>query len=141
MSGKPSSSAFDKVRGGKLVFKGVGDVSKLIKKKKHKKHKRTTDAENDPTGGGEGGNPEGREGGVTAGEAPGADGGPKAGDDEYDTGIGFAPDGRKKTPKYEEMFPFETVRYAYTKPEKMKMKTREDALDERAKKKADKYCK
>jgi hypothetical protein len=57
---------------------------------------------------------------------------------EIDTGIGFAPSGQKKTAKYEEMFPEEAQKLGYTSLGKG---NREAALDERAAKRADRYCK
>ncbi|KAG0570392.1 hypothetical protein KC19_6G158800 [Ceratodon purpureus] len=59
------------------------------------------------------------------------------GSDAIDTGTGHAPDG-KKSKKYEELFPVETKRFGYVIPQ---AKSREAALDERVKKKADRYCK
>lgn len=63
---------------------------------------------------------------------------PKEEDGGIDTGIGFAPSGEKKTAKYEEMFPEEAQKLGYTSKE---IGNREAALDARAKKRADRYCK
>ena len=113
-----SKSTFDKVRGGKLVFKGDTGPQKKIKKKKKKASQQVEDSE------------------AVDGLVHEQDGG---GEEDIDTGIGFAPTGAKKTPKYEDMFPFEAEKYAYVAP--VKVKSRESALDERQKRKADRYCK
>lgn len=121
------SSSYEKVRGGKLSFKGGLGPEKTLDKKKHKKKMLKKDPK-----------PEGAADAVAV-EA--------AGDkekemeatvvDAIDTGTGHAPDG-KKSKKYEELFPVETKRFGYVIP---KAKSREAALDERVKKKADRYCK
>ena len=76
-------------------------------------------------------------------EIDGAEEGTKKKEDEkdfeIDVGIGHAPDGGKKTKLYEDMFPVETKRFGY-ETEKKKL-SREEALDIRVKKKADRYCK
>lgn len=56
---------------------------------------------------------------------------------EFDTGTGHAPDG-KKSKTYEALFPVETKRHGYVIPA---VESRSAALDERVKKKADRYCK
>lgn len=112
------SSSYDKVRGGKLTFKGGLGPEKTIDKKKKKKTKK--DPKQDGEAEDAGGNQE-----------------KSAEDDVIDTGTGHAPDG-KKSKKYEELFPVETRRFGYVIP---KAKSREAALDERVKKKADRYCK
>lgn len=63
---------------------------------------------------------------------------PKEDENALDTGIGFAPSGQKKTAKYEEMFPEEAQKLGYTS---LEIGDREAALDARAKKRADRYCK
>ena len=119
------SSSYEKVRGGKLSFKGGLGPEKTLDKKKHKKKKLKKEPAQD--------------GDEAAGDAT-AD---KARDEEakaldaIDTGTGHAPDG-KKSKKYEELFPVETKRFGYVIPQ---AKSREAALDERVKKKADRYCK
>ena len=113
-----SESTFDKVRGGKLVFKGDSGPQKKIKKKKKKASQQLEENK------------------AVEGQVPGQGDGAE---EEFDTGIGFAPTGAKKTPKYEDMFPFEAEKYAYVAP--VKVKSRESALDERQKRKADRYCK
>ncbi|KAL2631974.1 hypothetical protein R1flu_016660 [Riccia fluitans] len=111
------SSSYEKVRGGKLSFKGGLGLEKKITKKKKSKHP-----------------PKAEE------EAPANEGGEDAKEkesEEIDTGTGHAPDG-KKSKKYEELFPVETKRFGYVIPGAA---SREAALDERVKKKADRYCK
>ncbi|KAL3689813.1 hypothetical protein R1sor_016122 [Riccia sorocarpa] len=110
------SSSYEKVRGGKLTFKGgLGPEKKIAKKKKSKPPPK---AEEEGGAGNEGGED------ASAKES-----------EEVDTGTGHAPDG-KKSKKYEELFPVETKRFGYVIPEKA---SRESALDERVKKKADRY--
>eukprot|EP00249_Psilotum_nudum_P009844 c22186_g1_i1 orf=251-592(+) len=105
-------SSYENVRGGKLSFKGGLDPKKKIDKKKKKKK---TENEEGSTGG--------------------ADGHVLC--QMVDTGIGFAPDG-KKSKNYEELFPVEAKKLGLTGQD---VPSREDALDERVKKKADRYCK
>ncbi|GBG72985.1 hypothetical protein CBR_g12703 [Chara braunii] len=116
------SAPYDRVNMSKLKLKGgedVGDGKQLKKKKKRKKKgEGASKAE-------EGGEVEGGNGGVQLEE-----------DAPYDIGTGHAPDG-KKSKKYEELFPAEAARFKYQLPEG----SREAALDERVKKKADRYCK
>jgi len=121
------------VRGGKLSFKGgLGPEKTLDKKKKHRKKKPKTeegDAAEDVN------TTDTKEKEKEKEKDPSA----KTVDahDAIDTGTGHAPDG-KKSKKYEELFPVETKRFGYVVP---KVKSREAALDERVKKKADRYCK
>ncbi|CAM6127534.1 unnamed protein product [Calypogeia fissa] len=122
------SSSYEKVRGSKLNFKGgLGvdrNISKKTKKKKKKIHK------DEPVDGDE--NVElVLEGGEGAAASKSTDA------TEIDTGSGHAPDG-KKSKKYEELFPVETRRHGYVVPS---VDSRTAALDERVKKKADRYCK
>ncbi|KAG0555609.1 hypothetical protein KC19_12G181700 [Ceratodon purpureus] len=129
------SSSYEKVRGGKLSFKGGLGPEKTLDKKKHKKKK----LKKDPVPEGEG-----EEVAVDATgekekekEKGGEDDKDAKARDAIDTGTGHAPDG-KKSKKYEELFPVETKRFGYVIPQ---AKSREAALDERVKKKADRYCK
>lgn len=121
------SSSYDKVRGGKLSFKGLGPEKTLDKKRKKKKQKLKESS--DPA----------EE--VTNIEQPAKEEKEKEKEIQayaaIDTGTGHAPDG-KKSKKYEELFPVETRRFGYVIPQ---AKSREAALDERVKKKADRYCK
>lgn len=130
------SSSYEKVRGGKLTFKGglgLGPEKKISKKKKIKQPAKAEGDEENAL--------------VAAGDAIENDGAePKVEQEsdgkqqpiaEIDTGTGHAPDG-KKSKKYEELFPVETRRFGYVVPTE---ESREAALNERVKKKADRYCK
>ncbi|KAK4778831.1 hypothetical protein SAY86_006359 [Trapa natans] len=117
------SDPYQRAKGGKLTFKGgaLATSSKSIDKK-HKKKKQKKSAEDHV------GDPDI----LTAadGDAEGdADGG---GDGQ---GI-YTIDAAKKM-KYEELFPVEAKKFGYDP--KFKAKTVEDALDDRVKKKADRY--
>jgi hypothetical protein len=125
------SSSYEKVKGGKLSLKGGPGLEKAIdKKKKKKNHKKKAQLGTEE---GEATDP------VAEVEVVGEESGKKSGKPVYDidTGTGHAPDG-KKSKKYEELFPVETKRFGYVIPEVL---SREAALDERVKKKADRYCK
>lgn len=124
------SSSYDKVRGGKLSFKGgLGPEKTLDKKKKHKKKNINKDPKQQEGDAVEEVNVDAKEKEKEVLDAKARD--------AIDTGTGHAPDG-KKSKKYEELFPVETKRFGYVVP---KVKSREAALDERVKKKADRYCK
>eukprot|EP00850_Spirogloea_muscicola_P001922 SM000007S20882 [mRNA] locus=s7:692036:692666:+ [translate_table: standard] len=83
---------------------------------------------------------------AAAGQRGEADAGPG-----YDTGTGHAPAGTVRSKNYEELFPVETARFGYEAPPPppkaagKRLRTappsREAALDERIRKKADRYCK
>ncbi|KAL1217820.1 hypothetical protein V5N11_009592 [Cardamine amara subsp. amara] len=113
------SDPYEKVKGGRLAFKG-GDLAtrKSIekKKKKHKKNKEKLDGAEEvkiaPDG-------------STASTAA-------VGDDIYSI------DAAKKK-KYDELFPVEAKKFGYIP--KSNFESTEDALDDRVKKKADRYCK
>eukprot|EP00246_Nothoceros_aenigmaticus_P018761 TRINITY_DN997_c0_g2_i1.p1 TRINITY_DN997_c0_g2~~TRINITY_DN997_c0_g2_i1.p1 ORF type:complete len:114 (-),score=28.76 TRINITY_DN997_c0_g2_i1:448-789(-) len=112
-----SSGSFEKVRGGKLLFKGGIAPSRSVSKKGKRKKNQGKDSTADVS--------EGADVVLDAGET-------------LDVGTGHAPDG-KKSKKYEELFPVETRKFGYVVPEVAS--SREVALDERVKKKADRYCK
>ncbi|KAL4585596.1 hypothetical protein LXL04_010219 [Taraxacum kok-saghyz] len=129
------SEAYERVKGGRLIFKGgtLASRSKSIDKKKKKKHKKSTDenanaTEEILTGDAATAAAEGA-GGSTA-----AEGGPGEGGDD---GI-YTIDAAKRR-KYDELFPVEAKKFGYDPKEKAK--SVEDALDDRVKKKADRYCK
>lgn len=115
------SDPYERAKGGKLAFKGGGGLaarkSTDMKKKKKKKNKKpASDAE----------------------EAPGedlADGGGDAASGAADI---YTIDAAKRM-KYDELFPVEAKRFGYDP--KSKAKSVEEALDDRVKKKADRYCK
>lgn len=112
-------ASYEKVRGSKLTFKGgLGVEKKISKKTKKKKQLKDQPDENE----------EGGEVAVNPSPDPATD---------IDTGTGHAPDG-KKSKKYEELFPVETKRHGYVIPT---VDSRSAALDERIKRKADRYCK
>ncbi|KAG8065800.1 hypothetical protein GUJ93_ZPchr0004g40369 [Zizania palustris] len=116
------SDAYKKAKPARLVFKG-GEAASLHKPKKHKKNKKPApdvpadaDAE-------------------AAAPAEGADGG-GAGDE-------YTIDAAKRM-KYEELFPVETKKFGYDPANAAKAsrsRTVEEALDDRVRKKADRYCK
>lgn len=105
-------------KGGKLVLKGGITLTKEIDKKKKKKVRKVEEQ-------------------TVEEQAAGTSEDAKAGFN-IDDGTGFAPDG-KKSKKYEELFPVETRKFGFKEPQKVQ--TREEALLERVKKKADRYCK
>lgn len=112
---KTMSDPYERVTGGRLTFKGgsLATLSKGIEKKKKKKKKPVVDTVEDAA--------------------------PVAENLESDAGeIIYTIDAAKKM-KYEELFPVETKKFGYS--EKKDLKSVEDALDDRVKKKADRYCK
>ncbi|KAL7098254.1 hypothetical protein ABFS82_09G004400 [Erythranthe guttata] len=114
------SEAYERVRGGRLAFKGgelatrekAIDKNKKKKKKKNNKNKLADDA-------------------VLA-EDPSVSVVEESGSDVYTI------DAAKKM-KYDELFPVECKKFAYDP--NAKKKSVEEALDDRVKKKADRYCK
>lgn len=116
------SDPYERAKGGKLAFKGGGGLgarkSTDMKKKKKKNKKPASDAE----------------------EASGedlADGG-GGGDAASGAADIYTIDAAKRM-KYDELFPVEAKRFGYDP--KSKAKSVEEALDDRVKKKADRYCK
>ncbi|KAI0502620.1 hypothetical protein KFK09_017575 [Dendrobium nobile] len=120
------SDAYNKVKPGRLAFKG-GELAavKSINKKRHKmkKHKEAEDALDGVNGDGSG-----------AGDGEGAV--MAVGADLYTI------DAAKKM-KYEELFPVETKKFGYDPANKSRTGSRsvEEALDDRVRRKADRYCK
>ncbi|KAK1326133.1 hypothetical protein QJS10_CPA01g00178 [Acorus calamus] len=120
------SDPYKKAKAGRLTFKG-GDLATVKsidkhnkKKKKHKKHLKAEEGEEVVP--------------ADAEEAEGAEASAAPeGDDVYTI------DAAKKM-KYDELFPVEARKFGYT-PKSADFKTVEDALDDRVKKKADRYCK
>lgn len=115
------SDPYEKVKGGRLAFKGGGLATRKSiekKKKKHKKNKEKLEAAEEvkiaPDG-------------STTSTSTAA-----AGDDIYSI------DAAKKK-KYDELFPVEAKKFGYIP--KSNFESMEDALDDRVKKKADRYCK
>lgn len=117
------SDAYKKAKAGRLVFKG-GDVAGSEKKKRKKKKRAEDDAEEDPSA------------------AISADGGEAAEVAASAGGEVYTIDAAKKM-KYEELFPVESKKFGYDPANKSRTAARtvEEALDDRVKKKADRYCK
>jgi hypothetical protein len=125
----PMSDAYRKAKPGRLVFKG-GEAASIHKPKKHKKNKKpASDALAD-------GDIE-----AAAAAAEGAEGGGGAGSG---TGDDYTIDAAKKM-KYEELFPVESKKFGYDPDNAARAAARnrtvEEALDDRVRKKADRYCK
>ncbi|PKA48117.1 hypothetical protein AXF42_Ash015880 [Apostasia shenzhenica] len=124
------SDAYKKVKAGRLAFKG-GELAavKSVDKKKRKKKKMQEESEDVLAGGGSDG-----DGG--AGEREGAVAAATSGGDLYTI------DAAKKM-KYEELFPVEAKKFGYDPANKSRTgaRTVEEALDDRVKKRADRYCK
>ncbi|KAK9051717.1 hypothetical protein SSX86_028345 [Deinandra increscens subsp. villosa] len=128
------SEAYERVKGGRLTFKGgtLASRTKSIDKKKKKKHKKSSTITEDATEEiltGDAATAAAGEGGASTAAASGAEGG--------DNGI-YTIDAAKKM-KYDELFPVEAKKFKYDPKEKAK--SVEQALDDRVKKKADRYCK
>ncbi|XP_074286151.1 uncharacterized protein LOC141611499 [Silene latifolia] len=118
-------SPYERVKGGRLSFKGgeLATNSKTIDKKKKKKKKITSKEVEEQEQEQE--QQLSKPGNVIDdGTAPGE--------------AIYTIDAAKKM-KYEELFPVETKKFGYDP--KAKVKSVEDALDDRIKKKADRYCK
>ncbi|KAK4428178.1 hypothetical protein Salat_1586800 [Sesamum alatum] len=118
------SEAYERVRGGRLAFKGgeLATRDKGIDKKKKKKNKNKSKTAND----------------AVLSEDPSAnvlDSGSGSG-----SGAGevYTIDAAKKM-KYDELFPVECKKFGYDP--NAKTRSVEEALDDRVKKKADRYCK
>lgn len=113
------SDAYEKVKGGRLTFKGgnLATRKSIDKGKKKHKKKKNADEESNPS--------------LDAASA--AVEGSESGGDVYTI------DAAKKM-KYEELFPVESKRFGYD-PKNPKATSVEQALDDRVKKKADRYCK
>ncbi|KAJ1394275.1 hypothetical protein SESBI_34378 [Sesbania bispinosa] len=117
------SDPYERVKGGRLAFKGgsLATRTKTIDKKRKKKKKdkdrndkdETLDLDKEEQGVGEGSES-------------------AAGGEQYTI------DGAKRM-KYEQLFPVEAKKFGYEP--KTNFKSVEDALDDRVKKKADRYCK
>lgn len=119
------SDAYERVKGGRLTFKGgsLATRSKDIDKKKLKKKKKLKST-----------NEEGEDVGLSefpSSDTPGSGSGSGAGEI-------YTIDAAKKM-KYDELFPVESRKFGYDP--NAKVKSVEEALDDRVKKKADRYCK
>ncbi|XXG60183.1 hypothetical protein AAC387_Pa04g2150 [Persea americana] len=121
------SDPYERVKGGKLTFKGGGGLAArkstdMKHKKKKKKIKPSDDAQEE----------EGEQ--AQAPQEDLADGGGEAAG-----GVDIYTIDAAKRMKYDELFPVEAKRFGYEP--KLKAKSVEEALDDRVKKKADRYCK
>ncbi|KAL1362163.1 uncharacterized protein [Arachis hypogaea] len=120
------SDPYERVKSGRLAFKGgtLATRTKGIDKKKKKKNKNKNPDEHD--------------------ENPAIDEQQQEGEDVQQQGEGSASgeaytiDAAKRM-KYEQLFPVEAKKFGYQP--KTNFKSVEDALDDRVKKKADRYCK
>ncbi|RAL49137.1 hypothetical protein DM860_017167 [Cuscuta australis] len=126
------SDPYERAKGGRLAFKG-GDLalsSKAIdKKKKRRKKKDRNKSSGDDFVSDE---PLSGDAALAASE-PGSGSCPDGGDADI-----YTIDAAKKM-KYDELFPVEAKKFGYNP--KAKSKSVEEALDDRVKKKADRYCK
>ncbi|XP_010248333.1 PREDICTED: uncharacterized protein LOC104591233 [Nelumbo nucifera] len=112
------SDPYEKVKGGRLAFKGGSlATTKAIDKKKKKKKSKQNSSDAAPDAVGEG--TIGAEGGETTGEV-------------------YTIDAAKRL-KYDDLFPVEAKKFGYDP--NSKTKSVEEALNDRVKKKADRYCK
>lgn len=127
---KRMSDPFGKVKGGRLTFKGgsLATVSKSIDKKKHKKKKSKNPRvdESEPS------IPLDAEAVIQ--DADGDDESGKAGEEQ----VVYTIDAAKRM-KYDQLFPVESKKFGYEP--KSYPNSVEEALDDRVKKKADRYCK
>ncbi|XP_010544599.1 PREDICTED: uncharacterized protein LOC104817210 [Tarenaya hassleriana] len=123
------SDPYERVKGGRLTFKGGALATRKSIDKKHKKHKKNKDKLDGTEGGS---NPSATDGESVDAVVDGSASSPAGGDDIY------AIDAAKKK-KYLELFPVEAKKFGYTP--NTSFKSVEDALDDRVKKKADRYCK
>lgn len=118
------SNPYERAKGGKLVFKGGLGPEKTIAKKKHsKKNKKLVVAEQ------------------AENENPEVEKQENNNNNSSNTGkggnVGYAIDAASRK-NYEELFPVETRKFGYAAANS---KSAEESLDERIKKKADRYCK
>lgn len=129
---------YEKVKGGRLTFKGgaIASLSKSIdkKKKKNKKNKKSNKDEDTHEALEEEYQPEEDEDASAAAAAGGGEGSGGGGGGAEVYTIDAA-----KRMKYDQLFPVEAKKFAYDP--KSNVKSVEEALDDRVKKKADRYCK
>lgn len=118
------SNPYEKVKGGRLTFKGGSLATRKSNhmKKSKKKNKKVEELEE-----------------VVEKEITGGDGDVGDGSGETAGEIVYTIDAAKRM-KYEELFPVEAKKFGYD-PKSSYSKSMEDALDDRVKKKADRYCK
>ncbi|KAF3779066.1 hypothetical protein EJ110_NYTH42297 [Nymphaea thermarum] len=122
---------YERAKGGKLTFKGGGDpLEEKRRRKKKQKLKRKKKEEGE--GEGEGEEEEGGEGGAEGGEG--------LGEEAKEMGSEFYTIDAAKRLKYDQLFPVEAKKFGYGEPSQ-NPRSVEEALDDRVKKKADRYCK
>lgn len=118
------SNPYERVKGGKLVFKGgLGPEKAIVKKKHSKKNKKQMVAE--PA---QNENPEAEKQENNNNKSSNINNGGS---------VGYPIDAAARK-NYEELFPVETRKFGYAASNP---KSAEETLDERVKKKADRYCK
>ncbi|GAB2292724.1 hypothetical protein Dimus_026959 [Dionaea muscipula] len=131
-----SESPYERVKGGRLTFKGgtLASRSKSIQKKNKKSTKKAKSKyqSGDPVEEEENPNLVEQTTSAATTTNPAASAGVEAGE------VIYTIDAAKKM-KYEDLFPVEARKFGYDP--KAKSKSVEDALDDRVKKKADRYCK
>ncbi|KAG5014878.1 hypothetical protein AAZX31_08G056000 [Glycine max] len=128
------SDPYERVKGGRLAFKGgiLASRSKSIDKKgKKKKKNKGKDNDNNPNP-----NPNPEEQELEQEQKQEQEETPLL-EDEGE-GSEYTIDAAKRM-KYEQLFPVEAKKFGYQP--KTNFKSVEDALDDRVKKKADRYCK
>ncbi|XP_022722076.1 uncharacterized protein LOC111279316 [Durio zibethinus] len=113
------SEAYERVKGGRLTFKGGSLATRKSIDKVKKKHKKKKNADD--------------------GSQPSLDAAASAVEGSESGGDVYTIDAAKKM-KYEELFPVEAKKFGYD-PQNPQAKSVEQALDDRVKKKADRYCK
>lgn len=116
------SDPYERAKSGRLTFKdGTLATRKSIEKKKKKqKHKKKTNIKDDES-------------------QPSIVDAAADNNNMNEAGKIYSIDAAKNM-KYDELFPVETKKFGYD-PKSSTFKTVEDALDDRVKKKADRYCK
>lgn len=120
------SDPYERAKSGRLTFKdGTLATRKSIEKKKKQKHKKKNNIEDDKS--------------QPSIVDDAADNNNKNNNNNNEAGKIYSIDAAKNM-KYEELFPVETKKFGYD-PKFSTFKTVEDALDDRVKKKADRYCK
>ncbi|KQJ84072.1 uncharacterized protein LOC100826306 [Brachypodium distachyon] len=120
------SDVYKKAKPGRLVFKG-GEAATLRKPKKQKQKKNKKPAADVPADA----------------DAEAAAPAPSEGAEGGDAGGDYTIDAAKRM-KYEELFPVETRKFGYDPTNAARTsrdRTVEEALDDRVRKKADRYCK
>lgn len=116
------SDPYEKAKGARLTFKGGALATRKSIDKKHKKHsKKLKDKDVD--------NLDGSDASQPSADAP---------SDAGTAGETYTIDAAKRL-NYGQLFPVEAKKFGYDP--KSTLKTVEDALDDRVKKKADRYCK